>query len=71
MVVSEDTRTCGFASEIISRITEIPEVFESLDAYPMRVVKPDTLVPYSPILEKAALPHAPRILEAIKTLAAY
>src|SRR6185295_16895040 len=55
MVVAEDTRTCGFAAEVLARITERPEVFELLDAPPVRVVKPDIHVPYAPALERAAL----------------
>src|SRR5205085_1969871 len=33
IVVSEDNRTCGFAGEVIARISERPDVFELLDAY--------------------------------------
>jgi 2-oxoisovalerate dehydrogenase E1 component len=71
MVVAEDTRTCGFAAEILARVTERPEVFELLDAYPVRVVKPDIHIPYAPGLERATLPHRPQVVAAIRKLAAY
>jgi pyruvate/2-oxoglutarate/acetoin dehydrogenase E1 component len=58
MVVHEDTRSCGFGAEVVARIVGRPETFGLLDAPVARVTKPDVLVPYSPTLERIALPHA-------------
>ena len=58
IVVHEDTRSCGFGAEVVARITGKPETFALLDAPPMRVTRPDVLVPYSPTLEKIVMPHA-------------
>jgi 2-oxoisovalerate dehydrogenase E1 component len=71
MVVSEDNRTCGFAAEVVTRLTERPEVFELLDAHPVRLARPDIHIPYAPGLERAVLPHRPQILDGIRKLAAY
>lgn len=71
MVVAEDTRTCGFAAEVIARVVERPEVFELLDAYPVRVVKPDIHIPYSLVLEKAVMPQTADISNALRKLCRY
>jgi len=69
LVVSEDTRTSGFAAEICSIIAE--EAFESLDAPIKRITACDSPVPYSPPLEMAILPNEPQVLKALEELAAY
>ncbi|MBS1722098.1 MAG: alpha-ketoacid dehydrogenase subunit beta [Armatimonadetes bacterium] len=62
VVVNEAPRTCGFAGEILARLTE--EAFEYLDAPPMRVTRLDTPVPWVKPLELFVLPSADKITEA-------
>jgi pyruvate dehydrogenase E1 component beta subunit len=47
------------------------ERFDHLDAPVMRVTYPDTHPPFSHVLEEANLPNANKIVEALRTLAAY
>jgi 2-oxoisovalerate dehydrogenase E1 component beta subunit len=69
LIVQEDVRTLGIASEISAVVME--EKFDALDAPVMRVTYPDTHSPFSHVLEAANLPNADTIAAAIRTLAAY
>ncbi len=69
LVLSEDTRTSGFAAELSSIIAE--EAFEFLDAPIRRVTAKDLPVPYSPPLEQAVLPNEAQVLKVLEELAAY
>ena len=69
LVLHEDTRTGGFGGEIAATIAE--EAFEDLDAPVRRVAAPDTPVPFSPALEKAFIPQAEDVAQALKELIAY
>lgn len=69
LVLSEDTRTSGFASEICSIIAE--EAFEYLDAPVRRITAQDSPVPYSPSLEVAILPSEAQVVKTLEELAAY
>lgn len=69
LVLSEDTRTSGFAAELSSIIAE--EAFEYLDAPIRRITAKDSPVPYSPPLEQAVLPTEAQVLKVIEELAAY
>lgn len=69
LVLHEDTRTGGLAGEIAALLFE--EAFEWLDAPVVRVTAPDTPIPFSPELEKAFLPDAPRVVAAARRLARY
>lgn len=69
LVVSEDTRTSGFAAELSSIIAE--QAFEYLDAPIRRITANDSPVPYSPPLEQAVLPSEAKILKVLEELAAY
>ncbi len=69
LVLHEATYTGGPGGEVAALVAE--RAFEHLDAPVVRVAPPDTPVPYSPPLEDAFLPDAPRVLEAIRALAAY
>src|SRR5262245_48276694 len=69
LVVQEDVKTLGIASEISAVVME--EKFEVLDAPVMRVTYPDTHCPFSHLLEAANLPNADTIAAAIRKLAAY
>jgi 2-oxoisovalerate dehydrogenase E1 component beta subunit len=69
LILQEDVRTLGIASEISAVVME--EKFDALDAPVMRVTYPDTHSPFSHVLEAANLPNADTIAAAIRTLAAY
>jgi len=62
VVVNEAPMTCGFAGEILARISQ--EAFEYLDAPPVRVTRMDTPVPWVKPLELHVLPSADKITEA-------
>ncbi len=69
LIAHEAPKTCGFAAEIIARITST--CFEFLDAPIQRVCGLDAPVAYSKILEDANLPQKHQLLEAIKALLKY
>src|SRR5438552_2951 len=69
LIVQEDVKTLGIASEISAAVME--EKFAALDAPVMRVTYPDTHPPFSHILEAANLPNADTIADALRKLAAY
>ncbi len=69
LVLHEDTRTGGFGGEIAATIAE--EAFEDLDAPVRRVTAPDSPVPFSPVLEKAFIPQAEGVANALKELISY
>jgi pyruvate/2-oxoglutarate/acetoin dehydrogenase E1 component len=60
--VNEAPMTCGFAGEILARISQ--DAFELLDAPPMRVTRMDTPVPWVEPLELFVLPSADKVTEA-------
>jgi pyruvate dehydrogenase E1 component beta subunit len=66
VVVHESWRNTGFGAEIVSRIQE--NVFDYLDAPVGRVAGQDIPLPFSPALEKKAVPDATDILRAVKKL---
>lgn len=66
IVVNEAPMTCGFAGEIVARITE--KGFQYLDAPPMRLTRLDTPVPWAKPLETFVLPSVAKIVEAAKRL---
>ena len=65
--VYEGVKTLGIGAEISARIAE-SEAFDYLDAPILRMGAAESPVPYSPILEKAAVPQAPSIVEALRKL---
>jgi len=69
IVLHEATLTGGVGAEIAARIAE--RAFDSLDAPVVRIAAPDTPVPYSPPLEAAFLPSAPRVVEKARWLCGY
>ena len=69
ILLHEDTRTGGMASELAALIAE--EAFEDLDGPIVRVTAPDTPVPYSPPLEEYFLPNAQKVVAAARKLAEY
>jgi len=66
VVVDEAPATCSAASEIIALVTEDPDTFRALKAPVWRVCAAPVPVPFSPVLEQAALPDRARIMAAIR-----
>jgi pyruvate dehydrogenase E1 component beta subunit len=66
LVVSEDSRTGGVASEIATIVQE--EAFDYLDAPIGRVTGQDAPIPYSCALEGKAIPQEEDIEKAIKEI---
>lgn len=64
VVVNEAPRTCGFAGEIVARISDL--AFEHLDAPPLRVTRLDTPVPWVKPLEDFVLPNTDKVLDAAR-----
>jgi acetoin:2,6-dichlorophenolindophenol oxidoreductase subunit beta len=66
VVVDEACQTCGAAAEIVSLVTADKQSFATLKAAPARVCGLDVPVPFSPPLEKYAVPGRQRIVDAIR-----
>ncbi len=69
IVVNEAPMTCGFAGEIVARITT--KAFEHLDAPPLRVTRLDTPVPWVKPLELHVLPSVEKIVDAAMSVIKY
>ncbi len=69
LIVHEDRLTGGFGAEIAALIAE--QAFDSLDGPIRRVAAADTHNAFSPPLEQFILPNTNKIVEAIRSLAAY
>ncbi|AIE87867.1 alpha-ketoacid dehydrogenase subunit beta [Fimbriimonas ginsengisoli] len=67
VVVNEAPMTCGFAGEVIARVSE--KAFDLLDAPPARVTRLDTPVPWAKPLELYVLPSVEKIVaEALRVV---
>jgi pyruvate dehydrogenase E1 component beta subunit len=66
VVVDEAPATCSAASEILALVTEDPDTFHALKSPVQRVCAAPVPVPFSPPLERAALPDQARITAAIR-----
>jgi pyruvate dehydrogenase E1 component beta subunit len=66
VVVDEAWRSGSLAAEVMARIME--QAFFDLDAPPARVCSEEVPIPYARHLEEAALPQAPKIVAAVRTL---
>lgn len=64
VVADEATPMASAASEIITSVVE--QAFEYLDAHPTRVCALNVPTPFSPVLERAVLPDAGRIVGAVR-----
>lgn len=62
-IVQEDTRTSGFASEIVTMVAET--CIDELEENVIRITAPDCPVPYSPVLEDAYVPSCESIVKEI------
>ena len=69
LIVHEDRLTGGIGGEVAAIIGE--HAFESLDGPVRRLAAMDTHVAFSPPLEEAILPNTNKIVDAIRSLAAY
>jgi len=65
VIVDEAPATCSAASEIAALLAEDPETFRALKAPVRRVCAVPVPVPYSPTLERAALPSREDIKAAV------
>ena len=65
LIVDEAPATCSAASELAALIAEDPETFRALKAPVRRLCAVAVPVPYSPSLERAALPNREDIKAAI------
>jgi pyruvate/2-oxoglutarate/acetoin dehydrogenase E1 component len=66
VVVDEACPTCSAASEILSLAVEDEQIFKQLKSAPKRVCGLDIPIPYSPPMERYALPDQENIRYAIK-----
>ena len=66
VAVDEAWRTGSLAAELLARVSE--DAFYELDAPPARVCSAEVPMPYPRHLEEAALPLAPKIVAAVRTL---
>jgi 2-oxoisovalerate dehydrogenase E1 component beta subunit len=69
LVVHEDRLTGGIGGEVAALIAE--HAFEYLDGPVRRLAALDTHTAFSPPLEEAILPSTNKIVDAIRSLAAY
>ncbi len=69
LVVHEDRLTGGFGGEVAALIAE--HAFEDLDAPVRRLAALDAHTAFSPPLEEYILPNTNKIVDAIRSLAAY
>ncbi len=66
VVVEEMWPICGIGSEIAAQVQE--KAFDHLDAPILRVSGKDVPMPYAANLEKLALPSAPEVVAAVKSV---
>ena len=68
IITDEEVRRGGSSAELASRIAE--ECFDYLDAPVRRVAAADVPMPFSPVLEKLAVPSVEKLLAAARDLVA-
>ncbi len=68
VVVDEACQTCGAASEIVSLAVEDKSVFKRLKNPPARVTGLDIPIPFSPPMERFAVPDKERIAAAVRSV---
>jgi pyruvate/2-oxoglutarate/acetoin dehydrogenase E1 component len=66
VVMDEACQTCGAAGEIVARVTADKAAFSRLKAAPARVCGLDVPIPFSPPMEKYAVPDKARLVEAVR-----
>jgi pyruvate/2-oxoglutarate/acetoin dehydrogenase E1 component len=68
VVVDEACQTCGAAAEIIALVTSDKRTFGKLKSAPARVCGLNIPIPFSPPMEKYALPDKKKIVKAVKSV---
>jgi acetoin:2,6-dichlorophenolindophenol oxidoreductase subunit beta len=68
VVIDEACQTCSAAAEIIAFVTSDRSAFEKLKAAPARVCGLDIPVPFSPPMEKFAIPEKNKIIKTIREM---
>ena len=66
VVVDEACQTCGTAAEIISLVVEDGATYRHLKSHPKRVCGLDVPIPFSPPMERYAVPDKARIISAVR-----
>jgi len=66
VVVDEACQTCGAAAEIVALVSSDKKAFDKLKSAPARVCGLDIPIPFSPPMEKYAIPDKEKILRAIE-----
>jgi len=66
VVVDEACQTCSAASEIASLVVQDDQTFARLKSAPKLVTGLNIPIPYSPPMEKYAVPDTPKITMAIQ-----
>ena len=66
VVVDEACITCGAAAEFTAMVVEDEQIFRLLKSSPKRVCGLDVPIPYSPPMEKYALPDQENIKDAVR-----
>jgi len=66
VVVDEACQTCGVAAEIIALVASNRELFGKLKSAPARVCGLDIPIPFSPPMEKFAIPDKGKIMAAVR-----
>lgn len=66
VVVDEACQTCGAAGEIISIVTSDKPTFRKMKSAPARVCGLDIPIPFSPPMEKFAIPDTDKVIKAVK-----
>ncbi len=68
IIVEECMRTGGIGAELMARINE--ELFDELDAPPVRLSSQDIPTPYNGVLENLTIVQPPQIVEAVQHMLA-
>jgi len=66
VVVDEACQTCGAAAEIVALVTSDRGAFNKLKSAPARVCGLDIPIPFSPPMEKYAIPDKEKLVKAIR-----
>ena len=68
VVIDEACQTCGAAAEILALVTSDKATFGKLKAAPARVCGLDVPIPFSPPMEKFAIPDKAKLIKAIQSI---